>query len=123
MAKKRVRSTVVLKAKQLALPAGFHETTGKHATMAQVVSPRTPTVDGVDLTMAQKVSLTVARISRQKRFRLVTRQGAIGKARAIEEVRALTPLGLAIIDLEETAMQFVREEVERRRARRRRARR
>lgn len=121
-AKRTLPPRVVIPRQQRHLPVGFHETSGRQATLREVISPTIPTIDGDRLTLDQKAALTVKRIARQKHFELLTRHGRIGKRRAIQEVKRQSPLGLAIIDLEHTVIQIVSEEAARRRQSRRRRR-
>ena len=113
---------VVIRAKQLALPAGFHERSGRPATLEDVVSTRIPTLDGSRLTGDQRNALALLRIRKQRRLRLTSSHGVIDKKRAMEEVRQGTALGQALVEIEHIAIDLLREEAERRRAARRKKR-
>jgi hypothetical protein len=121
---KRTRPRVVVRAKQWRMPAGFLRGTDKPATLRQVVSPDTPTVDGENLTDEQRAKLTMLRIAKQRKYRMMSiRHGVIDKKRAIEEIRQQTALGRALVEIEQIAIGLIRQEVARRRTRARTARR
>ena len=105
----------------MALAAGLHVGASRYATLTEVMSPALPTADGDQLSLDQRAELTAARIRAQTQFRVgCLRHGLIEKAGAIGEVRARTPLGLALIDIEHRAIAMLKDELARRRAARRR---
>jgi hypothetical protein len=99
--------------RQLRLPAGFHPD-GRPAPLRHVLDPARPTIDGEQLTDDQRRQLTALRISRQKGFRIgVLGDGVVTKRRALQEVKAATPIGLALVDIEQRAIRLMREWAER----------
>ena len=123
MARTRARRRrIVIRAAQAALPAGFHAVTGKPVPLRAVVSTRTPTVQGKQLTVEQRRVLTILRLKKQKHIALASSCGDIDRHRAIAEVQQDTSVGKALIEIEHLTMELVRKEAERRaRARRKRA--
>jgi len=54
------------------------------------------------------------RIRRQKAFRVgILGTGVVTKARALKEVAAQTPIGLALVDIEHRAIRLMREYADR----------
>src|SRR4051812_30117975 len=95
-------------AKQWSLPAGYHPN-GRPAALAHVVDPARPTIDGDQLTDAQRAALAMLRIERQKTFRIgVLGTGVVTKRRALKEVRNGSPIGVALVDIEHRAIRLMR---------------
>lgn len=108
---------------QWALAAGIHSSTGRRATLREVVDPAVETRSFDTLSRRRQAEIVAARIRRQKRFRLWTFGTApVTKRRAIDAVLSRTPLGEALIALERRILASVAEETARRRRRRRRRR-
>src|SRR3954468_12520008 len=96
---------VTIRARQMHLPAGFLADGRRPATLRQVVSPATPTLDGARLTDRQRDALAMMRIRRQKRFRMMALGGGvIGKRRALEEIRQRSAIGRALVEIEHIAI-------------------
>src|SRR5262245_17385279 len=113
-ARKSRKHRVVVRAKQWRMPAGYLRSSGKPATLRQVVS-KTPTVDGDQLTAEQRAAITIMRIGKQRKFRIMSiRNGLVDKKRAIEEVRQNTALGRALVEIEQITIRLLRQEAERR---------
>lgn len=110
---KPARARSPIPAKQWRLPAGYHAD-GRPASLTRVVDPKTPTIDGDRLSAGQRAALAALRIGRQKAFRVgVLGNGVVTKRRALKEVKAGTPLGLALVDIEHRAIRLMREWAER----------
>lgn len=96
--------------KHMALPAGFQSGGRRYATLAEVMDPACPTMDGADLSEEQLARLTVTRIRRQKTFVLgLLGGGTISKRRAIAEVRSGSMLGRFLIEVEARTIALARE--------------
>lgn len=86
---------------QWKLPAGF-TADGKLASLRDVVEPDVHTLSLSDLTPEQTKDLVAARISAQPKYDLVALgAGNIDKDRAIAEVKAGTPLGQTLMEIEQ----------------------
>jgi hypothetical protein len=116
--KVRRRSPSVPK-RQLDLPAGYLAGRRSVATLRQVVSPSTPTVEGAALTDEQRTALTLKRIKAQSEFELAGPDGAvIDRARALDEVRRGTAIGRFLVAIELRAIEILQENAETQRRRR-----
>jgi hypothetical protein len=103
--------------KQWALPAGIHRATGTQASLTQVIDRRVPTVSFPDLSKRRQAELVITRIRKQRRFDLWimgASRARISKTRAIQEVAKRTPLGEALIRVEENLIRIVSAEARRR---------
>jgi hypothetical protein len=115
---------VRVKRPQAVLPAGFHRGGARFATLTEVVSPAVSTRQGEELTEDEKIRLTLKRVAAQDRIALASLGvGAIGKGRALAEIRAQTRLGRALVDIEVKTVDVLRQELEKRARRRKKARR
>lgn len=116
MSRRTHRPAVVVRSRQLHLPAGFLADGTRAATLKEVISPKVATIDGPQLTDDQRAALTAQRIAAQPRFRVATlSRGIVEKEQAIQEVLERTALGTALIDIEHRAIEMLRVEAERRR--------
>jgi hypothetical protein len=101
-----------MKRRQWYMPAGFHPD-GRPASFSHVVDPSKPTVDGDQLTDDERCRLTLLRLWRQKALKLGSLgDGVVDRDRAMREVEARTPLGLALVDIEQRAIRLMREYAE-----------
>jgi hypothetical protein len=105
-----VRTAPAISAKQMRLPAGYHAGRARKASLKEVLDPEVETVDGDKLDAGQRARLTLARIAAQRSFNFHTLGGPLlSKRRALREVRAGTPLGDALVDIEHRAIRLMRE--------------
>lgn len=92
---------------------GYHQTTQRMATLADVLDPNVPTNSLGDLDHSQLVNLVVARLKADKHFLplfMLGAKGVVDKERAIREVRKGTPIGLHLIEIEK---EYIRLQVAR----------
>jgi hypothetical protein len=103
------------------LPAGIRRCTTKVATLREVMDPSVDTVAFHELSRGRQVELAIRRIRRQRRYRLLmfVTGAAITKRRAIEALRARSPLGRALLAVEGRLLASLHEEAPRRSAKRR----
>lgn len=109
--------------RQWTLPAGMHAASGLPASLKDLVDPDVPTVSFEEMSRRRQADLVAARIQGQRRFQLWVLGGPtarITKRGAIEAVRARTPLGEALIDVEQNLIAMVADEATRRQSVRRR---
>jgi len=108
---------------QWALAAGIRPSTGRQATLREVVDPSVETRSFDELSRRRQAEIVAARIRGQKRFRLwVFGTAPVTKQRAIDAVLSRTPLGEALIAVERRILASLAEETSRRSRRRRRRR-
>ena len=88
---------------------GYHKTSRRMATLAQVVDPNIPTDSVGELDHSQLVELVVARLRADKYFIplfMLGFQGVVDKKRAIREVQKGSPIGLHLIEIEKEYMRL-----------------
>ena len=110
--RKKLRSVAL---SQLDLPAGYLVDSVRHATLREVIDPRVPTRPMGALSHHELAELVLARLETDPtefKIRMLDTTGVIDRQRAIEEVRARTPIGSALMNIE---MRFVRLLTERER--------
>lgn len=107
--KKRERSTSV-PGRQLSLPAGFSADGKTIVSLRDVLSPRTPTLELNQLSLAQQASLTAERIRRQRKYKMgMVGFGVLDKKTAIEQVNAQTPVGRTLVEIENRTLRMLIE--------------
>jgi hypothetical protein len=106
----------------MALPAGYYVEGGEIATLRDVLSPDVPTVDGDQLTEANRTELALLRVEAQPNLQLAVRGLVLDRGRALEEIRNGSPLGLILVKVEHRAIELLRQNAEAQRRRRRAAR-
>ena len=121
--KRRKAGPVRIPRDQWVLAAGIHPSTGRHATLRELVDSRVETLPFDQLSRRRQAEIVAARICRQKRFRLwVFGTAPVTKQRAIDAVLSRTPLGEALIAVERRILASLVEETSRRSRRRHRRR-
>jgi len=118
MRKRRTR--VRIPRGQWRLAAGVHVSTGRAATLRDVLNPKVPTRSFAGLSHRRQSEIVAARIRGQKRFRLwIFGLGQVSKRRAVGAVQSRDRLGKALIELDRGILATVEEEGARRRRKRR----
>ena len=75
---------------------------GTMCTLRDVVEKKAPVLSLSQLTARQRAELTAKRIERQPDFRVgMVGAGILNRDRAIAEVQALSPVGRALIEIEQ----------------------
>lgn len=121
--KRRKAGRVRIPRDQWVLAAGIHPSTGRQATLREVVDPRVETRSFDELSRRRQAEIVAARIRGQKRFRLwVFGNPPVTKRRAVDAVLSRTPLGEALIAVERRILASLAQETARRRRRVRRRR-
>jgi hypothetical protein len=88
-------------ASQWTLPAGY-KADGQFATLKDVLAPDVHTLSLTEMTPEQKRNLVAARINAQPKYNLMTLgAGEVNKEQAVSAVKAGTPLGRTLIEVEE----------------------
>jgi hypothetical protein len=83
--------------------AGVHHTSGRLATIRQVIASDVPTRMGRELSLDERVRLTTRRIRENNRFvpmMMLGVRGVIDKKRALKEIKALSPIGLHLLEFD-----------------------
>lgn len=95
---------------QWEMPAGFSADGKKLATLRDVASPETATLEIPQLSTAQKVKLTAERIRRQRKYKMgMVGGGVIDRARAIAEVEAQSDVGRTLTEIELRTIHMLTE--------------
>jgi hypothetical protein len=103
---------LVVPADQWPLPVGM-TTEGQFVSLKQYVLDHVPALLIPQLPPAQRSKLVAFRIGKQAHFEVATiGSGVLTKERAIAEVQALTPAGLALIDVEQRMIRRMIERAE-----------
>lgn len=114
------RAQVRIPKGQWLLPAGVHASTGRAATLRDVLDPKVPTRSFAGLSHSRQSDIVAARIRGQKRFRLwIFGLGQVSKRRAVRAVHSRDRLGKALIELDRGILATLEEEGARRRRKRR----
>lgn len=89
---------------QWALPVSM-DAEGKLVSMRDACAPKTAVLSFAQLSLNQQAKLVSVRIKRQPKFKLsMIGAGVVSKERAIAEVRAQTPVGRTLIEIEQRMM-------------------
>jgi hypothetical protein len=113
---KKRRALVRIPRGQWRLPAGVHVSTGRAATLRDVLDPKVPTRSFAGLSRKRQSEIIAARIRGQKRFRLwIFGLGQVSRRRAVLAVQSRDPLGQALIELDRSILATLEEEGARRR--------
>lgn len=95
---------------QWGLPAGYKGGGEELATLREVVDPSVPTLSLADLKAEKRKDLIVSRLELEPDFTLnMIGAGVVDKARAIEEVKAQTPTGKIIQEIEQRVINNMLE--------------
>jgi hypothetical protein len=97
---------------QLNLPASFITGDSRFATLREVLNPSIPTRSLGELTQHELMKLVVHRLRLDKKkfkIRMLGVPGIIDERKAIKEVRALSHIGLYLIDLEKRYLRLLIE--------------
>lgn len=91
--------------KEWELPAGFGQD-GKVASLRQVIAPEVPTLSLNQLSSDQMAELTVLRIESEPDFDIgMIGAGKITREQAVAEVKAKSPVGRNLIEIERRMLQ------------------
>jgi hypothetical protein len=83
--------------------AGVHHKSGRLATIEDVIASDVHTRMGRDLSLPERVRLATHRLRKNQHFVPMIMLGATGvidKARALREIKRLTPIGLHLLDID-----------------------
>ena len=99
-------------ARQWKLKAGYQRDGSSMLYLRELLdAPETDASSLTDLTEEQQAELTAERIRHQRKFRIsLVGIGTIDKERAIAEVRALSPAGRTLIEIEKRAIRMAIED-------------
>ncbi len=99
-----------IKPEQWEMPVSFRPD-GVPVTLREFAEHKTPALSLSSLNQNQRAELTAQRIEKQSEFELgMVGHGEIGKEQAIAEVRAQTPIGLTLIEIETRAIIYLIED-------------
>jgi len=107
------KGTTSTKAGAAEAHGGFHKGKDKLATIAELLNPRVPTRFMGELSLAEQVRLISARLRRERHFvplHVLGVEGIIDRKRALREIRALSRLGLHLLEIEK---EYLKIEIER----------
>ncbi len=91
-----------IKSEQWDLPVAFRKDGETFATLREVVDPNVVTLSLADLSGEKRKNLIVERLERKPNFTInMIGAGVVDKKRAIEEVKAQTPAGKVIEEIEQ----------------------
>ncbi len=100
----------MISAEQWDMPAGYKDDGTTLATLREIVDPAIPTLSLPDLPDEKRQDLVLQRLERRPTFNLnLIEGGAVDKARALQEVKAQTPAGKVIQEIEQRVIQNMLE--------------